>query len=200
MIATGWAHIHRDLRQEVAKEGLIVDVRDNRGGHVSELVLEKLARTVRAWETPRHMRASTYPNDSPRGPLVAIANEWAGSDGDIVTAGFRQRGLGSVVGTRTWGGVIGIDGRYRLVDGTVVTQPRYACWFVSDFGWGIENYGVDPDVEVRIAPQDWAEERDPQLDRAVELILQELATHPASQPPDPATRPSRQAPPLPPRS
>jgi tricorn protease len=200
MIATGWAQIHRDLRQEVAKEGLIVDVRDNRGGHVSELVLEKLARTVRAWETPRHMRASTYPNDSPRGPLVAIANEWAGSDGDIVTAGFRQRGLGSVVGTRTWGGVIGIDGRYRLVDGTVVTQPRYACWFVSDFGWGIENYGVDPDVEVRIAPQDWAEERDPQLDRAVELILQELATHPASQPPDPATRPSRQAPPLPPRS
>jgi tricorn protease len=200
MIASGWAQLHRDLRVEVAKDGLIVDVRDNRGGHVSELVLEKLARTVRAWETARHKRPGTYPNDSPRGPLVAIANEWAGSDGDIVTAGFRQRGIGPVVGTRTWGGVIGIDGRYHLVDGTVVTQPRYAFWFADGLGWGIENYGVDPDVEVRFAPQDWAEGRDPQLDRALQMVLEALAAHPAARPPDPATRPSRAVPPLPPRS
>jgi tricorn protease len=131
---------------------------------------------------------------------VAIANEWAGSDGDIVTAGFRQRGIGPVVGTRTWGGVIGIDGRYHLVDGTVVTQPRYAFWFEGGLGWGIENYGVDPDVEVRFTPQDWAEGRDPQLERALEIVLEALAAHPAARPPDPATRPSRAAPPLPSRS
>ena len=198
MMGSGWAELHRDLRVEVAREGLIIDVRDNGGGHVSELVLEKLARTVRAWEVPRHLAPATYPSDSPRGPRVLVTNEQAGSDGDIVTAGFKQRGIGPVVGTRTWGGVIGIDGRYELVDRTSVTQPRYAFWFYG-LGWDVENYGVDPDIEVPFPPQDWAAGRDPQLDRAIDLVLDALATQPAARPPDPATRPSRVAPELPPR-
>ncbi len=198
MIASGWAQLHRDLRLEVAREALVVDVRDNRGGHVSSLVLEKLDRTVRAWDTRRHMQPATYPEDAPRGPLVAVANEQAGSDGDIVTAMFQQQGLGPVVGTRTWGGVIGIDMRYRLVDGTSVTQPRYAFWFYGS-GWGVENHGVDPDVEVLIPPQSWGAGDDPQLDAAVALALQRLEAHPAAVPPDPATRPSRRPGRLPPR-
>jgi tricorn protease len=198
MMGNGWAQLHRDLRVEVAKDALIIDVRDNGGGHVSELVLEKLARTVGGWQTIRHQQPITYPTDSPRGPLVTVTNEQAGSDGDIVVAGIRQRGLGPVVGTRTWGGVIGIDNRYKLVDGTSVTQPRYSFWFYG-LGWGVENYGVDPDVEVPFPPQDWAAGHDPQLNKAIELVLAALQARPAARPPDPATRPSRAAPSLPPR-
>jgi tricorn protease len=130
--------------------------------------------------------------------MVAVTNQHAGSDGDIVTAGFRLWDIGPVVGMRTWGGVIGIDGRYTLVDGTSVTQPRYALSF-EGVGWGIENYGVDPDVEVDIAPQDWAAGRDPQLETAVRMVLEALETRPAATPPDRSTRPSRRAPELPPR-
>lgn len=198
MVANGWAQLHRDLILEVAREGLVVDVRDNNGGHTSELVLEKLSRTVRGWDNNRTAPASTYPGNAPRGPIVAVTNQHAGSDGDIVTAGFGLYGIGPVVGLRTWGGVIGIDGRYTLVDGTSVTQPRYALWFEGT-GWGIENYGVDPDVEVDITPQDWAAGRDPQLETAVRMVLETLETRPAATPPDRSTRPSRRAPELPPR-
>lgn len=199
MVGRGWAEFHRDLRLEVDREALVVDLRDNGGGHLSELVLEKLAREVRAWELGRFKQPATYPVDAPRGPLVAITNEKAGSDGDIATAGFRQRNLGPVVGTRTWGGVIGIDRRYHLVDGTSVTQPRYAFWF-NELGLGVENYGAEPDIVVRIAPQDWAAGRDTQLDEAIHLVLEALESHPPAEPPDPSTRPSRAAPPLPPRT
>lgn len=198
MMGAGWAELHRDLRVEVAREALIVDVRDNRGGHVSPLVLETIGRTVRGWDVVRHMGPQPYPPHAPRGPRVLVANEQAGSDGDIVTAGFRQRELGPVVGTRTWGGVIGIDGRYRLVDGSTVTQPRYAFWFYG-WGWDVENHGVDPDVEVPFPPQDWGAGRDPQLDRAISIVLEALAEHPAAVPPDPATRPDRSPPRLAPR-
>ncbi len=198
MMGYGWAELHRDLRVEVAREGLVVDVRDNRGGHVSALVLETIGRTVRAWELGRHTGPYTYPPHAPRGARVLVTNEQAGSDGDIVTAGFAQRRLGPVVGTRTWGGVIGIDSRYQLVDGTTVTQPRYAFWFYGA-GWDIENHGVDPDIEVDMAPQDWAAGRDPQLDHAISMVLDALRNEPAAVPPDPSTRASRIPPPLPPR-
>jgi tricorn protease len=198
MMGNGWAQLHRDLHLEVAREALVVDVRDNGGGHVSELVIEKLSRTVQGWDTIRHTGPVSYPSNSPRGPLVAVCNEFAGSDGDIVMAVFAQRGLGPIVGTRTWGGVIGIDGRYRLVDGTAVTQPRYSFWFV-DAGWNVENHGVDPDVEVHIPPHAWAAGEDPQLDTATRLALDALTEHPAAEPPDPSTRPSRVPPVLPPR-
>jgi tricorn protease len=198
MVANGWAQLHRDLILEVAREGVVVDVRDNGGGHTSELVLEKLARRVRGWDNNRTSPATTYPANAPRGPMVAVTNQHAGSDGDIVTAGFRLWDIGPVVGMRTWGGVIGIDGRYTLVDGTSVTQPRYALWF-EGLGWGIENHGVDPDVVVDIAPQDWVAGRDPQLDAAVRMVLEALESRPAATPPDRSTRASRRPPQLPPR-
>ncbi|MDT7578897.1 MAG: tricorn protease, partial [Pseudonocardiales bacterium] len=179
MMPPGWAQLHRDLSRETARDGLILDVRGNSGGHTSQLVVEKLARRVIGWDVPRHRQAFTYPDDAPRGPVVALADEHSGSDGDIVTAAIKRLGIGPVVGTRTWGGVIGIDGRYRLVDGTRVTQPRYASWF-DDSGWDVENRGVDPDVEVVITPMDRVAGRDPQLERAVDLALETLAERPAA--------------------
>lgn len=184
MIANGWAQLHRDLRLEVRREALIVDVRENRGGHLSQLVVEKLGRKIIGWSLARDgYHAETYPMDAPRGPVVAVANEFSGSDGDIVIAAIKALGIGPVVGTRTWGGVIGIDMRYHLVDGTLVTQPRYATWMAGP-GWGVENYGVDPDVEVPMRPQDHSADADPQLDTAIRLALDALADRPAATQPE----------------
>ena len=110
MMGEGWAHLHRDLRTEMGREALIIDVRGNRGGHTSQLIVEKLARRIIGWKVPRRLRPYSYPQDAPRGPLVALTDEFAGSDGDIVTAAIRSLGLGPVIGARTWGGVVGIDG------------------------------------------------------------------------------------------
>ncbi|MFD3574974.1 S41 family peptidase [Streptomyces sp. NPDC058644] len=183
MQAPGWAQIHRDLRVEVARDGLVVDVRENRGGHTSQLVVEKLARKIVGWDLPRGAQPFSYPADAPRGPVVAVANEFSGSDGDIVNAAIKALGIGPVVGTRTWGGVVGIDSRYRLVDGTLVTQPKYAFW-LEGYGWGVENYGVDPDVEVVTTPEDYAAGRDPQLDEAIRLALSALETTPPKTAPE----------------
>jgi tricorn protease len=184
MVANGWAQLHRDLRLEVQREGLVVDVRENRGGHLSQLVVEKIGRTIIGWQVSRNgHRAESYPNDAPRGPVVAVANEFSGSDGDIVNAAIKTLGIGPVVGVRTWGGVIGIDMRYHLVDGTLVTQPRYATWMRGS-DWGMENHGVDPDVEVVMTPQDYAAGNDPQLDTAIRLAIEALAERPAATPPE----------------
>ncbi|WP_406014976.1 PDZ domain-containing protein [Streptomyces sp. NBC_00984] len=183
MVGSGWAQLHRDLRIEVAREGLVVDVRENRGGHTSQLIVEKLARRVVGWDMPRGMQPFSYPQDAPRGPVVAVANEFSGSDGDVVNAAIKALRIGPVVGTRTWGGVVGIDSKYRLVDGTSVTQPKYAFWF-EGYGWGVENHGVDPDVEVVMTPQDHVAGRDPQLDEAIRIALASLAQTPAMRAPE----------------
>jgi tricorn protease len=183
MVASGWAQFHRDLRTEMAHDGLVVDVRENSGGHLSELVLEKLSRKVTGWSRARGYEPTRYPEDSPRGPIVTITDEFAASDGDIVSAGIKARGIGPLVGMRTWGGVIGIDSRYSLVDGTRVTQPRYSFWLDGP-GWGVENHGVEPDIEVVTTPQDRVAGRDPQLEKAIELALAALEEQPAATPPD----------------
>jgi tricorn protease len=198
MMGEGWAHFHRDLRTEMGRDGLIFDVRGNSGGHISELVVEKLARRVIAWGTGRWLQPETYPQEARRGPLVTLADEFAGSDGDIVTAAVRLLGLGPVVGARTWGGVIGIEGYQSLVDGTGITVPRFAFSF-HEYGWGVENHGVDPDVEVLNTPDDQAAERDAQLETAVQLALEALDKQPPPLPPDTATGPVKARPPLPPR-
>lgn len=189
MMSPGWAQLHRDLHVAAEAEGLVVDVRYNRGGHTSQLVLEQLARRVVGWSVTRHVAVPRpYPANALRGPVVLVANEFSGSDGDIVNAGAQATGLGPVVGVRTWGGVIGIDGRFSLVDGTAVTQPRYATW-MRGYGWGLENHGVDPDIEVVHSPADFDAPGDPQLDRAVDEALQRLAGTPAQVPPElPAPR------------
>jgi tricorn protease len=198
MVGSGWAHFSRDLRTEMHYDGLLIDVRGNGGGHTSQLVVEKLARQVIGWDVTRWQQAESYPLDARRGPLVALADQNAGSDGDIVTAAIRLLGLGPVVGTRTWGGVIGYNGPRELVDGSSMAIPQYAFSF-DRIGWGVENYGVDPDVEVDISPDDWAGGRDPQLETAVRLALEALDKQPPTSPPDPASGPNKARPPLPPR-
>lgn len=183
MQPVGWAQLERRLGEARTCEGVLADMRYNRGGYTSELVIDKLVSKVIGWSVARHYaRPTPYPEQGMRGPVVVLANQWSGSDGDIVTAVSQLHGL-TVVGMRTWGGVIGIDGRYDLVDGTVVTQPRYACWF-DRFGWSIENHGVDPDVEVKLTPGDWDHEDDLQLDVAIEIALRQLDEHPAAVPPE----------------
>jgi tricorn protease len=183
MASTGWAQLHRDLRHATRREGLIVDVRYNRGGHTSQLVLARISKRLVGWVTGRHNReVYSYPIAAPRGPVVLVANEYSGSDGDIINAASQAVGVGPVVGVRTWGGVVGIDGRFHLVDGTSITQPRYAFWLEGK-EWGVENHGVDPDIEVVHSPADFFGENDPQLDRAIEEALARLEETPALGPP-----------------
>ena len=188
MVSSGWAQMHRDLREASTKEGLVVDVRYNSGGHTSQLVTDRIARRVLSWGYPRHERPGTYPAFAPRGAVVLVTNQEAGSDGDIVNAVSRALEIGPIIGTRTWGGVVGIDGRYDLVDGTGVTQPKYASWFEGE-NWAIENYGVEPDIEVPLPPSAWVAGEDPQLARGVTEALTLLEKEPAAvAPPLPAPR------------
>jgi tricorn protease len=197
MQGNGWAHFHRDLTTEMNFDGLIIDVRGNGGGHTSELIVEKLARRVIAWDCGRYYQPGSYPQEAPRGPVVALADQFAGSDGDIVTAAIRRLGLAPVVGARTWGGVVGIDGFHSLADGTSVTAPRFAFWF-DELGWEVENYGVEPDIEVLNLP---GSTTDAQLETAVRMALEALEKKPPATPPvvPPPGAPSKARPPLPPR-
>jgi tricorn protease len=177
----GYAEFHRGYLAEFDREALIVDVRFNGGGHVSGLLLEKLARRRVGYDFPRWGAPVPYPVESPRGPLVALTNEQAGSDGDIFSHTFKMLKLGPLVGKRTWGGVIGIWPRHALADGTVTTQPEFHFFF-DDVGWSVENYGTDPDVEVDNAPQDYARGADPQLERAIAISQELLAERPPHTP------------------
>ncbi len=189
MMGNGYAEFHRGYLAEFDYPSLLIDLRWNRGGHVSGLLLEKLARRRIGYDFSRWGQPSPYPDESPRGPMVALTNEHAGSDGDIFSHSFKLMGLGPLIGMRTWGGVIGISPSHRLVDNTVTTQPEYAFWF-KDVGWNVENYGTDPDIEVDIAPQDYNSDRDPQLERALAEALRLVEEHPTLEP-KPGDRPSR---------
>lgn len=188
MLSEGWAEFHRDISDAMAHEGLVLDVRANSGGHTSQLIIERLSRRIAGWEVGRGIQPVSYPADAPRGPVVAVTDEHAGSDGDIVCQAIKELGIGSVVGMRSWGGVIGYDEPYELVDGTTLTQPGFAFWF-NTAGWGVENHGVDPDFVVEVTPADYESGEDTQLARAVSVALEALASRPAASPPSlPAPR------------
>jgi tricorn protease len=109
-----------------------------------------------------------------------LINEFAGSSGDILPYYFRQEGLGPIIGKRTWGGAVGIGGYPQLIDGGSVTAPKVAFWFPSG-KWELENHGVDPDIDVEFDPQAVRAGHDPQLEKAVEVALEELKKHPLTQ-------------------
>ncbi|MFI9752632.1 S41 family peptidase [Streptomyces collinus] len=199
MGGSGWAQFNRDLRMEVSRPALIVDVRGNAGGHISELVIETLSRTILGWDLTRDAQPVSYTSNAPRGPVVALADEATSSDGDMITAAFKLLKLGPVVGQRTWGGVVGMTGRHELGDGTVITVPMNAAWFDA-YGWSVENKGVSPDIDVLRTPLDWAEGRHAQLTDAVELALGLLESNPPATPPTYSDVPDRSRPKLPPRS
>jgi len=197
MMGWGFAEFHRAWLVEYDREALVVDVRFNRGGHVSALLLERLTRRRLAYDFPRWGVPMPYPDEARRGPIVAITNEHAGSDGDMFSHAFKLLGLGTLIGKRTWGGVIGIWPRHKLADGTTTTQPEFSLAF-DDVGWRVENYGTDPDIDVDITPQDYAKGLDPQLDLAIDHVLGELQRQPAHRP-NPTDRPRLARAALPPR-
>jgi tricorn protease len=135
-----------------------------------------LKERVIGFDQTRYQGIDTYPSYAVNGPLLCLTNEYAGSDGDIFSHSFKLMGLGKLVGKRTWGGVIGINGQYTLKDGTMTTQPEYSFWF-KDVGWEVENYGTDPDIEVDITPNDWKKKSDPQLDKSISEILKDVKSY-----------------------
>ena len=173
MGADGFAEFHRYFLAEIIYDGLVVDVRYNGGGHVSQILLSKLAKKRIGFDLTRWMGTEPYPSESPAGPMVAITNEFAGSDGDIFSHSWKLMKLGKIIGKRTWGGVIGIWPRNSLVDGTLTTQPEFSFWF-KDVGWNVENYGTDVDIEIHITPKDHQNKVDTQLNKAIELVTKEL--------------------------
>ena len=194
MGAAGYAEFHRLYLAEVDRDGLIVDVRYNRGGHVSQLLLEKLGRKRVGYDIPRWGKPDPYPSYSVAGPLVALTNQFAGSDGDIFSHVFKLKKLGPLIGKRTWGGVIGISPRHSLADGSITTQPEFSFWF-QDVGWGVENFGTEPDIDIDVTPQDYVNARDPQMDKAIAVVLEMLETDPPMKP-DFSKRPNLKTPPL----
>jgi tricorn protease len=197
MMSAGFAEFHRYFNTECDRDALVVDVRYNRGGHVSQLLLEKVARKRIGYNLSRWGQPTSYPDEAVAGPVVTLTNEHAGSDGDIFSHGVKLMGIGPLVGTRTWGGVIGIWPRHRLVDGTETTQPEFSFWF-NDVGWGVENHGTDPQIEVDNTPQDAVAGQDRQLETAVATAL-DLIERAGPRKPAFGPRPKLARSPLPPR-
>ncbi|CAN5202393.1 S41 family peptidase [soil metagenome] len=183
----GFAEFHRSWKHQVDRDGLVIDVRFNRGGNVSQLLLERLLRERVGYRITRWRAVFPMPDDSPSGPMVCLTNEAAGSDGDIFSHVFKMKNLGPLIGTRTWGGVVGIWPQQSLVDGTMTTQPEFHTWF-NDVGYSIENFGATPDIEVVDLPQDYARGIDRQLEVAVEEVMKLVETHEPT--PDFEARPS----------
>lgn len=171
---------------QITREGMVVDVRANGGGNVSQMLIERLRRKVLALNYSRTFdEATTYPGGVFLGPMAALLNENSASDGDIFPAMFREAGLGPLIGKRSWGGVIGIGNRGTLIDGGSIFVPESA--FASSKGqWIIEGHGVDPDIEVENDPKSVIDGKDPQLERAVAEIMKKLKEKPVKLPPRPA--------------
>ena len=171
---------------QVRKEGLVVDVRDNGGGNISEMLIERLARTLHGTGFARnHEAPDTYPRVVQPGPKVALINEDTASDGDIFSNAFRQWKIGLLVGKRTWGGVVGITDRGPLLDGGTVFVPEFGTADASGH-WIIEGHGVDPDIVVDQDPVEVLHGRDPQLERGVDELLKLLPAAPTGLPQRPA--------------
>lgn len=162
---------------QLDRQGMVIDVRWNGGGAVSQMILSRLRRHVLSFDRARGGNISTYPNKVLNGPFVVLTNEFAGSDGDIFPAAVQLEKLAPVIGMRSWGGVVGIRGDRSLSDGGVLTQPEFAWWDPQQ-GWDLENRGVIPDIELQNLPQELAQGIDAQLDRAIAEVLSRKQQHP----------------------
>jgi len=159
---------------QVRKEALVVDERDNGGGNISEMLIERLARTLHGMDFSRnHEAPGTYPRVVQPGPKVALINEDTGSDGDIFANAFRQWKIGALIGKRTWGGAVGITDHGPLLDGGIVFVPEFGT-ADADGRWIIEGHGVDPDIVVEEDPLEVLRGHDPQLERGVAELMKLL--------------------------
>jgi len=185
----GYEAFNRYYFSQLDKQALILDERFNGGGSVADYVIDLLNRPLLSYWATREGRTFTSPNASIFGPKVMVINELAGSGGDALPLFFRRRGLGTLVGKRTWGGLIGIYDYPKLIDGGLFTSPRLAI-YSPEGEWEVENEGVAPDIEVEMTPKLVIEGHDPQLERAIEIVLAELDATPrtAASRPAPARR------------
>ncbi len=166
------------------REGLIIDVRHNRGGNIDSWILEKLMRKAwMYWQTHRDFKIWNM-QQAFRGHMVVLCDEFTGSDGEAFTEGFRRLGLGKVIGTRTWGGEIWLTSSNQLVDRGIATAAEWGV-FGADRQWLIEGHGVDPDMVVDNLPHATFQGRDAQLDAAIEYLKTEIRNKPIEQPAPP---------------
>jgi tricorn protease len=169
------------------KEGLIVDVRNNGGGFISAALLERLGRKPLSVDYGRTSEdAAPYPTVVFNGHMACLMNERSGSDGDIFPYMFREMGLGPLIGTRTWGGVVGISGHGPMIDGGQISVPEFGSVSIKTGEWIIEGHGVDPDIVVERDPKSVMEGRDPQLERGVAEVLKKIESDPKTYPKRPA--------------
>ncbi|MGZ5453868.1 MAG: S41 family peptidase, partial [Candidatus Aminicenantales bacterium] len=180
----GHIYFKRYFFPQADKEAIIVDERFNGGGSVADYYLDWLRKPASAYWAMRYGADLKTPSASIQGPKVMIINETAGSGGDLLPYMWRKFGMGKLVGTTTWGGLVGTLGFPALMDGGMVTAPNLAFW--DENGFGVENVGISPDVEVEQTPRDVIAGRDPQLERAIQIALEELKASPRAQPKRPA--------------
>lgn len=177
----GQNELFRQFVGQTRKAALIVDERWNGGGQIPTRFIELLDRPVTNYWARRDGNDWTWPADAHHGPKCMLINGLAGSGGDAFPAYFRRAGLGKLIGTRTWGGLVGISGNPGLIDGGYTSVPTFA-YYETDGTWGIEGHGVDPDIEVIDDPALMVDGGDPQLDRAIDLMLEEIERRPYSPP------------------
>lgn len=175
------------------KDALIVDGRFNSGGFIPDFFAERLTRRVLEYDAPRDGVDERYPQAAIYGPKVLVINEYAGSGGDSIPDYFREASIGPIVGKRTWGGLTGITGGLSMVDGGTVTAPSVAAWRVENGKsvWIVENKGVKPDIDLDARPDLVVAGRDPQLEKAIELINEQLAKNPPKHPKRPPYGPQQ---------
>jgi tricorn protease len=174
-------HFYPQLR----KKALIIDVRGNGGGNVSPMIIERLRREIAMMEMSRDTIGRPDPEDLLVGPKVCLINEFSASDGDIFPYRFKTYKLGKLIGKRTWGGVVGIRGSLPLLDGGFLNKPEFAPYSVDGKNWIIEGIGVEPDIVVDNDPAKEYAGIDEQLNKAIEVILEELKTKEVTLPPIP---------------
>jgi tricorn protease len=173
----GYTAFNRYFFAQVGREGAVIDERFNGGGAAADYVIDYLRRPLQNYWMTREGQDFTTPVGAIFGPKAMIINMYAGSGGDALPWYFRDAKLGPLVGTRTWGGLIGIYDYPQLMDGGSVTAPRVA-FYNRNGDWDVENHGVAPDVEVEITPKDWMSGHDPQLEKAVAVVLDSLKKNP----------------------
>jgi tricorn protease len=170
---------------QLRKKGLIIDVRGNGGGSVSPMIIDRLVREMVMVEIARNAVPTPDPAAAFVGPKVALCDEFSASDGDIFPYRFKTLGIGKIIGKRTWGGVVGIRGTLPLLDGGFLNKPEFAPYGKDGQGWIIEGHGVDPDIVVDNDPAREFAGIDDQLNKAIEVIMEELKTKAKELPPVP---------------
>ena len=173
----GYTFFNRYFFPQTDKEGAVVDERFNSGGQAADYVIDYLRKPLMSYWAMREGEDYRTPFGIILGPKVMLVNEYSGSGGDLMPYMFRRAGIGPLIGKRTWGGLIGIGGYPQLIDGGSVTAPHFA-FYTPEGQWEIENYGVKPDIEVEFDPKAWREGRDPQLEKAVAWLMEELKKNP----------------------